>query len=88
MKNQYQLSFQKRDTAIVPAVEKNKNDEKQLHRKSPDKLTRCGKLPPALLICLFCMDTSCHLTLCKDKGVVLQRTALTSARRLPAGLPP
>lgn len=88
MKHRYQLSFQKRDTAIVLAVRiRNKNEEKQLHTKSPDKLMRRGKLPPALLICLFCMDTSCRLTLCKDKGAVLQRTPFTSATRCPAGLP-
>lgn len=43
MKNQYQLSFEKRDTAIFVPVEKNKNEEKWLHMKSPDKLMRSGK---------------------------------------------
>jgi len=44
MKNQYQLSSKKKQTAtVVPAVEKDKNEEKRLCTKPPDKLMRCGK---------------------------------------------
>lgn len=67
MKNQYQLSFEERDTAIVvPAGKKNK--EKRLHAKSPNNQIRCGKSTSCACFCLFCIDAKCNLTLHKKYG--------------------